>query len=267
MLHDLVDHNDKVYQLLLLLRYVVYYIMAPALSFGQVACMKTMIDDYIERRQELFSHVPLRPKHHYMSHYPWLTLKFGPLVRLWTLRFEAKHQYFKRCIRNSHNFVNLSYMLARRHQLLQAYLSEGVRFSDEIFLGKRGIVLDSALTADVCSLLEVSGIASYNCYADVTIRGQKYSQNCVLPVALPVLQNAVFAQVLLVVVDGNVKFLVKLRLAEFDFKVGCYYLTDNDNGIKIVQLDDFLDYHPLNIYIIKGNSFIVLKHQFLDKDG
>uniref|UniRef100_A0A8C1S326 Uncharacterized protein n=1 Tax=Cyprinus carpio TaxID=7962 RepID=A0A8C1S326_CYPCA len=53
---------------------------------------------------------------------------FGPLIRLWTLRFESKHSYFKRCGRKLHNFKNLCSTLVERHPFLQAYLHAGSLF-------------------------------------------------------------------------------------------------------------------------------------------
>lgn len=38
------------------------------------------------------------------------------------MRFEAKHNYFKKLVERINNFKNISYSLARRHQALQAYL-------------------------------------------------------------------------------------------------------------------------------------------------
>jgi len=44
------------------------------------------------------------------------------------MRFEHKHQYFKKCIKKSRNFINVTGMLAFQHQMLQAYLSASPRF-------------------------------------------------------------------------------------------------------------------------------------------
>lgn len=60
----------------------------------------------------LFPETNLKPKHHYLCHYPALILKFGPLIRLWTMRFESKHSYFKICARNLKNFKNLCLTLS-----------------------------------------------------------------------------------------------------------------------------------------------------------
>ena len=46
--------------------------------------------------------------------------RFGLLVRHWTMRFEAKHSYFKQLAQSMGNFVNI---LAMRHQLYQSYLN------------------------------------------------------------------------------------------------------------------------------------------------
>ena len=47
--------------------------------------------------------------------------RFGPLIHHWTMRFEAKHKYFKQLANTIGNFINLSYTLSMRHQLFQCY--------------------------------------------------------------------------------------------------------------------------------------------------
>ena len=63
-------------------------------------------------------------------------LTFGPLVRYWTMRYEARHHFFKRLAQNIGNFINLSYTLALRHQLLQCYYHQSDTFLDsEVEIG------------------------------------------------------------------------------------------------------------------------------------
>lgn len=96
--------EDEVWQLVLRLQDIVEFVCAHAISTGQTAYLRVLIDDYLHFRMVTFSDSPLKPKHHYVSHYPELILRFGPLIRLWTLRFESKHTYFKQCARKLHNF-------------------------------------------------------------------------------------------------------------------------------------------------------------------
>ena len=63
---------------------------APAISNGQIAYLRVLIDEYLHCRMQTFPDNPLKPKHHYVSHYPELIIQFGTLIRLWILRFESK---------------------------------------------------------------------------------------------------------------------------------------------------------------------------------
>lgn len=108
---------DDVWQLTLQLKDIVEMICAQRISLPEVAYLDVLIQEYLACRSSLFPGQRLKPKHHYLRHYPALILKFGPLIRLWTMRFESKHSYFKRCARNLKNFKNLCFTLTERHQM------------------------------------------------------------------------------------------------------------------------------------------------------
>lgn len=99
---------------------------AQKISLSQVAYLDIIIQEYLDSRKCLFPESTLKPKHHYMRHYPSLILKFGPLIRLWTMRFESKHSYFKRYARHLKNFKNICLTFSERHQMFQAYVSAGL---------------------------------------------------------------------------------------------------------------------------------------------
>ena len=63
-----------------------------------------------------------------------MIVKFGPLIRLWTMRFESKHSYFKKCARTLQNFKNVTQSLARKHELLQPFYSTGYLFPPSLKL-------------------------------------------------------------------------------------------------------------------------------------
>lgn len=54
-----------------------------------------------------------------MTHYAKQMMQFGPLSHFWTLRFESKHSYFKDISRATKNLKNITYTLAKRHQIFQ----------------------------------------------------------------------------------------------------------------------------------------------------
>lgn len=86
--------ENYVWQLCLKLREVVDLICAPKIHTNQVAYLQMLIEEYLEMRSKTFPGESLKPKHHYLGHYPELILHFGPLIQLWTLCFESKRNYF-----------------------------------------------------------------------------------------------------------------------------------------------------------------------------
>ncbi len=64
--------------------------------------------------------------------------RVGPLIRHWTMRYEAKHQYFKQLASTMGYYNNIAYSLAMRHQCLQCYLhASGASISaDDQQMGK-----------------------------------------------------------------------------------------------------------------------------------
>jgi len=75
--------EDDVWQLTLQLKDIVDMICAQTISSAQVAYLDILIQEYLESRKSLFPESPLKPKHHYLRHYPALIFKFGPLIRVY----------------------------------------------------------------------------------------------------------------------------------------------------------------------------------------
>lgn len=57
---------------------------------------------------------------HYMIHFPEQILALGPLIRAWTMRYEAKLHILK-CAGHVSNFKNITQTISHRHQRLMCY--------------------------------------------------------------------------------------------------------------------------------------------------
>lgn len=118
-----------------------------------------------------------------MEHYPHLVRCFGPLVELWTIRFEAKHSYFKGVLRDVHNFKNVPLTLASKHQLMMAhYLNGPSLFSSPLSVQK-------VKTVRTCTLDELQKTAVKKKYphkevlslaSDVHLHGIHFSEGMIL---------------------------------------------------------------------------------------
>ena len=102
VLSEVID-NSLVGQLLIKLFEVSELITALKLTVYEVSnVMKPTIISFLDLRVDAIEEVgmdKLRPKHHYLSHYASLYKFYGPLIHLWALRMESKHQFFKNVIR------------------------------------------------------------------------------------------------------------------------------------------------------------------------
>ena len=103
------------------LKELVELALCSSFSYETLDYFVCKISDHRQILQEAFPGFRLHPKHHYVEHYPTLVKCFGPLVHVWTMRFEAKHRFFKRVVHDTQNFKNVLKTLAIRHQYMMAY--------------------------------------------------------------------------------------------------------------------------------------------------
>src|SRR5277367_6564447 len=96
-------------------------VFACAITEGATYYLQSLISDHMQMFVELFPNNRLRPKHHFLIHYPRCIRLVGPLIRFWCMRFEAKHNFFRRLSHIVCNFRNISKTMAMRHQMMQCY--------------------------------------------------------------------------------------------------------------------------------------------------
>ena len=115
MIGDKVPEDDRAWHVLMTLKYVVELVMAPYHTVETLGYLESKISEHRYRYLDVFPEEKLKPKHHFLEHYPRLTTAFGLLVALWTMRFEAKHRFFKRIVRQTGSFRNILMTMARKH--------------------------------------------------------------------------------------------------------------------------------------------------------
>ncbi len=81
--------------------------------------------------------------------------RFGPLTDFWTIRFEAKHSFFKRVVHDSKNFKNVLLTQAKKHQLALAYyLDLPSVFKPDLEVGRVAVVSPDTLGHSVRKAIE-----------------------------------------------------------------------------------------------------------------
>lgn len=64
------DTQDRVWQVVIMLKEVVELVCSPKISAAQVSFLQVHIQEYFETRKHLFPSEKLKPRHHYLLHYP-----------------------------------------------------------------------------------------------------------------------------------------------------------------------------------------------------
>lgn len=80
-----------------------------------------MISEFLHDFFATFPSSTVKPKAHFLVHYPCQIMEVGPPTDHDTVRFEGKHNYFKEVYNRSSNHITIVKTLAMRHQFY-AYL-------------------------------------------------------------------------------------------------------------------------------------------------
>ncbi len=96
LIGDDVPEGDTSWEILMLLKDIFELAVASKHTEESIDFLKCKITEHRELLQSAFPGFRLKPKHHFVEHYPQLIKAFGPLSDVWTMRFEGKHKFLKK---------------------------------------------------------------------------------------------------------------------------------------------------------------------------
>lgn len=250
LIHDKIKViHDEVWLCFLLLTEIVEIVCSPTIHKSCLFYLDRIISEYLSMRQR-FSDINLRPKHHYLSHYCKLILEFGPLIKVWTMRFESKHRFFKRTTRNLLNFINVVKSLSEKHELFQSLVRLGAdsrlelkvfelshfnidMYQENIKAAIRKINLPDDIQQ--CTRVNLKGTEYRNGHA-LVIRQDGYQENITGRICLFLcsIENDVYA--VFEVIESS--FIPFLRAYELGRTI----------GYDCLSLHEIMDFKPMHIY-------------------
>lgn len=256
---EIQENDDPVWQLALMLKKICEYLFAPKSSDEMVAKVKQLIFLYNETRAKIFQK-KLQPKHHFMGHFADLIGVFGPLIRLWTLRFESRHVFFKQAAKTANNFKNITKTLANKYVLNFAYKFTGNMFPQSISfrdVDATSISLVGDMKPEVEQILK-EDLSYRTILKSVEVRGMTYNPGLWILYGRQG-RNLLVGEILLIVYNGeNIKLIFKMHPAEDSFQG--FYRILADEGYSFVLQKDLKDYYPLPAYEHQGSLCLSLKH-------
>lgn len=258
-----VPEGDKFWEVLMELKDIVELAMSHTYTDDTIQYMACKISDHRQLLQEVFPNLRLRPKHHYIEHYPHLIKCFGPLVHLWTMRFEGKHKVFKAVARCSHNYKNVLKTMAERHQNMMAfYLSSPRFFKPPVQTSKVESVYVESLPTDTHALISsITDSSSVYGTKQVTIEGTTFVAGMFVctgtHAALPVFKE--IRNILLI--RNDIFFVLKDYETWYVEHLRSYELTDHKSkGHTVKSVCQLTDRMPLFAYRVSSKLILTTKH-------
>lgn len=254
------DENDPVWQLFLKFKVMCEYVSAPSITENQVAKLKELTALYLELRASLFS-VPLQPKHHYLMHYSELIFYFGNLIRLWAMRFESRHMFFKQAAKAANNFKNITFTLASKYVLNFAYKFSGRLIPPAVSFADKDVIIPdvNALKAEIVHLINAEPSFCLS-LTKVVVNGITYSSGLWLILGCNK-KDLIVGEIVMILCDRKkVKFIVKRHQAINTFR-GYYQIqrSEQENFVGVL-LEDVDNYYPLPAYDFQDSLCLSLKH-------
>lgn len=248
--------------MLLILREISIILFSVKISIGQIAYLNTLISEYIEMRKTLFPDVPLRWKHHYLTHYPYLITKFGPLKHFWTLRFESKHQYFKTILKRTPNLKNVLHTLSEKHQLLQAlHSSQSDLFNTKIVADEA--VLCSNTEKEISDLTKECIFSKKFVNKKAIFRGITYTAGMYLCTKKTQYGNFLLCKVKHILINGiynDLFFIGDSVEIEFVENKGLYEKrSELTTETEKVYFKDLLSHEPLLVTLVDNIIYFAFK--------
>lgn len=184
----------------------------------------------------------MKPKHHFLIHYPRVLSSAGPLGNFSSMRFERKHREGKISSHVAISRVNVCHTIAVKHQL-----SLNVSF-----LNKR---IPTDLPQEVHSAKTLSPIKT------VEFRGSIARENSIL--MIPTDDDLSFRKIskILIYNTDTIYFITQeLTDVYLDEHLQSYQIFSDDYIWKVLTLDNLKGFHVThNVRLSNGDIYIVRK--------
>jgi len=267
---DSINFSDSHWELYTLLNDITEVCFVSVVRLETVPQLKENVAEYLRLFKELFPEKPFTPKQHYLVHFPKVILLLGPLINLWAMRFEAKHQYFKD-LKKILNFKNICLSLSRHHQKKAAMNRSSIFKGNEYGPVRHPEGEELSRMKDRISSafgLDPNSIDSVESFQWIKLHGTKYTTDkCYLAIQFDDEDHPVFGE-LSGIFELNISFVVFdvvcLETVGYNETLKAFEVRAQASGITSITPDMLITHTPLAMYTFHGSSYIKLKSSISD---
>lgn len=250
-----VSKDDENWDNFMLLLEICRMIFSDCIKKDMLEYLKDCISIYLTNFQSFYD-LHLTPKQHYLTHYPSLILKYGPLVNFWTMRTEAKHKWFKRLVYILGCYKNIPLTLGEKHQYNQALVFSQPLIKPNSYGPVSKVKICDAsygeLFPNVESVLEAKWMS---------VKGIMFKPNeSYVPVGYKEDENEPqFLKVLHTLAWPEILVCTRVKTLEYDCQVGAYPVELKNELVKL-HPRDIIGHRVVHAhYVVDGKMCIASK--------
>jgi hypothetical protein len=247
LLGSYIDEDNEYWELILLMREICNIVFSFVNRKSDAEVLKSLIKTHHSLYLRLFNESNLKPKHHFLLHYPETLKSYGGFRNLHAFRFEAKHRISKIISSSTSSRINLPYTVALKHQLGLMSLFSGNTFCQDILVKGRAIPF-SNLKFTECEfnkiLTKINNTPKF-CYSSLTFNGityktgnlvmLKFDENKGYPVFLNIKTMLIVDQDEIIIVG------YENECTSFDRHRFAYVLGTGSNNMIVTSFNDLLE--------------------------
>jgi hypothetical protein len=260
MVGDLVPRHNKYWELYTLLRQITAISMSFHVKTSAPDHLASLISSHHKLYLDLVDGSALKPKHHFVTHYPKKLQNVGPLRALSSFRYEALHKKFKATAKNSANTRNLPFTLANKFQMDLAFRQKCTPLiPEQVILGcsidfsvETSLYLDPDNEMYLRKYNQLLHSKLFHNYGYVQFRCFEYRKDHVVITNFDEQVGPVFSVIECIISDGvQCYFLAK--------KLHCLYFDTHYQAYKVERLKnvELLDANDLAVkraYMLMSNA-------------
>ena len=249
---DVIPPSDNRWNLYKYCRQILDILMSPRVVRGHAALLKNLIENLNKLYLEIYG--KLKPKFHFLVHYPRIMMLNGPIIKFWSMRFESYHQIVKSNANTSSNTINLLKTIATKQALKLCEIIHCLKFDSQIKFSKQKRQEKKAYFQDK-KQNEI-----YTTYERVETDGNMYDIGTFVVIDVGKIEK-VFGKICDIISLNN-EIYFDLQLFEeisFDFHVHAYIIV-NKNEKRFIKYTDLPMISPF-YHVNKNNEdYLISKY-------
>lgn len=257
---DLIPRNDEVWDFYITFLRLLDLLMQNSFVPSDIELIAELVTKNNQSYIALFG-ATLKPKQHFMLHYPQIIKKMGPLKKLYAMKQEMYHKHIKRYVNQTFN---------RRNLPVSVCIKESLKFGSRLFERKgysHNFYSDigyfdniNVKTADFIFQIQnlLPNISEISFIKHLKYKQITYEPNCVV-FCLNNFNEIELYKIIYILEDVNhsiTMFTHKLLIVSFDIHYQCYLIENHTNVCKILSFES-LQYFPRSIHVLPTGELAV----------